>query len=226
MNIEEAEVEMYKRHKRYFEEVKAIGTGAWCSQNCLKGQIDVQRDIGLFKVRYSSKLEIPFYCDGCSYYFIGGCVYRCHYCTDMNLCKNCFNSGKIPSDHLDWHEFMEFRFVKVICNFQIEWFNLFRLKTNHFGKFKEVWVIVLVPLLLMSSFFCLLKYYTFFFYHLWNKQEQMNTWSQIKSESFFITMYLGYFCTRCLLICVISTQSCKLSILLPRHTKYVQQNVL
>ena len=115
MDIEEAEVEMYKRHKRYFEGAKAIGRSAWCFHNGSKGQVDVQRDIGLFKVRYSSKLKIPYYCQGCSESFIGS-VYRCIHCTDMNLCNDCYNSGRTPSEHLDLHEFMKLRFVNVTSN--------------------------------------------------------------------------------------------------------------
>ena len=75
---------MCKRHKGYFEETEVIGTYAWCKKHCLKGEIDVQRDIGLFKARFSSSLKIVFKCDGCSD-TIKDRWYRCLHCIDFNL---------------------------------------------------------------------------------------------------------------------------------------------
>ena len=119
VDIEEAEIEMCKRHKRYFEETKAIGAYAWNSKHVLKGEVDVQRDICLFKARYSSSIEIEFTCDGCSEKIQSG-WYRCLHCIDFDLCTNCFKSGKTTSEHLDSHEIIELRLVKAISNFQTE----------------------------------------------------------------------------------------------------------
>ena len=116
VDLEEAEIEMCARHKRYFEETKATGTSAWCLKHHLKGQVDVKQDICLFKARYSSRLKLKFTCDGCSKK-IGGSWYRCLNCIDVNLCTNCYNSGKKPSDHLNSHEIIELRLVKAALNF-------------------------------------------------------------------------------------------------------------
>ena len=111
MDIEEAEIEMCKRHKRYFEETKIL---VWRREEWLKREIDVQRDICLFKARYSCSLYI---CDGCSKN-IEGRWYRCLHCIDFDLCTSCYKSVKATSEHLDAHEIIELRLVKVIGNFQ------------------------------------------------------------------------------------------------------------
>ena len=114
MDIEEAEIEMCKRHKRYFEETKIL---AWRREDWLKGETDVQRDISLFNARYSSSLKIKYICDGCSKN-IEGRWYRCLHCIDFDLCTSCYESVKATSEHLDAHEIIELRLVKVIGNFQ------------------------------------------------------------------------------------------------------------
>ena len=129
MEKEEAEIEMFNRHKRYFQEAKAIGTWAWREKHYYKGQVDVQRDISLFKARYSSSLKTVFICDGCSM-DIGGRWYRCLHCIDMDLCTNCYDSGKKISEHLDSHEIIELRLVKAKSNFQGNESILFALQTN------------------------------------------------------------------------------------------------
>ena len=117
MDIEAAEIDMCKRHKRYFEETKMYGTSAWSQKHWLKGEIDVQQDICLFKARYSSSLKIKYECDGCSKN-IEGRWYRCLHCIDFDLCTNCYQSVKAASEHLDAHEIIELRLVKAIANFQ------------------------------------------------------------------------------------------------------------
>ena len=121
MDMEEAEIEMCKRHKRYFEETKIIGTLAWRQKHLLKGETDVKRDICLFKARYSSSLKLVFKCDGCSKN-IEGRWYRCLQCIDFDLCTNCYKSVKTTSEHLDAHDIIELRLVKAIANFQREKF--------------------------------------------------------------------------------------------------------
>ena len=124
MNIEEAEIEMCKRHKRYFEETNVIGSYAWCKKHWLKGEIDVQRDISLFKARYSSTLKLEFICSGCSEK-IEDRWYRCLHCIDFDLCTSCCKSVKTTSEHLESHEIIELRLVRAISNFQLEEFVLF-----------------------------------------------------------------------------------------------------
>ena len=121
MDMEEAEIEMCKRHKRYFEETKIIGTLAWRQKHLLKGETDVKRDICLFKARYSSSLKLVFICDGCSKN-IEGRWYRCLHCIDFDLCTNCYKSVKTTSEHLDAHDIIELRLVKAIATFQREKF--------------------------------------------------------------------------------------------------------
>ena len=124
MDIEEAEIEMCKRHKRYFEETQVIGTSSWRYKHWFIGEIDVQRDICLFKARYSSSLKLKFICNGC-FENIERRWYRCLRCIDFDLCNNCYKSGKTTIEHLDSHEFIDLRLVKVISNIQKEEFVLF-----------------------------------------------------------------------------------------------------
>ena len=163
MDIEEAEVEMCKRHKRYFEETKLIGTSAWRKKHWRKGEIDVQRDICLFKARYSSSLKIEFICDGCSE-TIEGRWYRCLHCIDFDLCTNCYKNGKTTSEHLDSHNIIELRLVKTISNFQREEIVLFDLQAN-FGYVKQDLLTILVSFFYFCfrhfSYFCLSIYQTF-----------------------------------------------------------------
>ena len=116
---EKAEIEMCRRHKRYFKEAKAIGTKVWCKQNQFKEQVDIKRDISLFLARYSSKLGVSFMCDGCLEE-IRECWYKCLHCIDIDLCANCYKTGRKPIDHLDLHEVIELRLVKAILHFQTE----------------------------------------------------------------------------------------------------------
>ena len=116
MSLEEAEIEMCKRHKRYFEETKTTGTYAWRNKHSLKGEVDVQRDICLFQARYSSRIKLDFMCDGCSEK-IESCWYRCLHCIDFDLCTICHKKRKTTNEHLDSHEIIELRLVKTILNF-------------------------------------------------------------------------------------------------------------
>ena len=102
MDEEEAEIEMCRRHKRYFKEAKVIGTHVWRKKNQFIEQVDIKRDISLFVARYSSKLGILFMCDGCLEE-IRGSWYKCLHCIDMNLCANCCKTGRKPSGHFDLH---------------------------------------------------------------------------------------------------------------------------
>lgn len=113
MDIEEAEIEMCRRHKRYFEDTKGFGTFPLKRKHWFKEQVDVQRDISLFQARYSHSLKLKFYCNGC-YNDIEQHWYRCMHCTDLNLCTSCFKSGKTTSQHLDSHEIIELRLVERI----------------------------------------------------------------------------------------------------------------
>lgn len=121
MEDEEAEFEMYKRHMRYFEETKAIGTNSWRIQNQFKARADVKRDMNLFFERYSRKFKLSVTCSWCSEK-IRGLWHRCFKCIDVALCDNCYNSGRKPNEHLDSHETIEFRLVKVASNFYTEQF--------------------------------------------------------------------------------------------------------
>ena len=120
---------MCKRHKRYFEETEVIGTYPWSKKHWLNGEIDVQRDICLFKARYSYSLKLVFTCDGCSKK-INGQWYRCLHCIDFNLCINCYKSAKTTTEHLDSHQFTELRLVKEILSFQRKEFVLFDKQAN------------------------------------------------------------------------------------------------
>ena len=118
MDTDEAEIETCNRHKRYFEEAKAMGYSAWSEMHC-KGPVDVQWDICLFIARYSFNLGLSFICESCSE-MIRGTWYRCLHCIDMDLCANCYESGQKPSEHLESHDVIELRLVKVTLNSLIE----------------------------------------------------------------------------------------------------------
>ena len=115
--IEEAEIEMCKRHNRYFEDTKGIGAFPLNRKHWFKEQVDLQRDISLFRVRYSHSLELKFHCNVCCN-DIKSHWYRCIHCIDVNLCINCFKSGKTIWEHLDSHEVIELRLVKRISIFR------------------------------------------------------------------------------------------------------------
>ena len=109
MDKDDAEVELYKRHKHYFEVTKLIGIYGLFNQNFLNGlDPDVQRDIHLFVARYSHYFKVGTTCDGCLEN-ITGRRYKCLHCIDMDLCTNCYSNGRKPSEHLEWHQVIELR---------------------------------------------------------------------------------------------------------------------
>ena len=140
---------MYKRHKSYFEETKTIGVNAWLNRNLMKAQVDVQRDINLFMARYSNQIAFLVRCSECSK-AIRGPRYRCMCCIDLELCSNCYTSGKKPSEHLEPHEVIELRLVKVTTNFRKNSLVYLIYKPILPVKFKDTKVIVLVSFLLTS----------------------------------------------------------------------------
>ena len=105
---EEAEIQAFERHKKFFQEAKNQGIDAWCEKNREKAPIDIQRDINLFIARYSADLEVVITCDGCSEN-IKGRRYRCLNCVDMDLCSGCYGSAVKPNEHSDQHEVIDLR---------------------------------------------------------------------------------------------------------------------
>ena len=134
---EEAEIEMCRRHKRYFEDAKANGTNVWRRRNQFKEQVDIKRDIGLFLARYSSKLGVLSMYDGCLEE-IRECWYKCLHCIDMNLCANYYKTGRKPREHLDFHEIIELRFVKRILVFRQSSFLIWFMNQSLLLKVKKV----------------------------------------------------------------------------------------
>ena len=127
---------MCKRHKRYCEDTKGIGTFPLYRKHWFKEQVDVQRGISLFQARYSHSLELKFHCNGCSN-DMKGLWYRCIHCIDVNLCTNWFKSGKTTSEHLDPHEIIELRLVKRIS----------------FVRKKSLFCLIWKPILVTSKLF-------------------------------------------------------------------------
>ena len=106
---DDAEVEMYKRHKHYLKLTKITGIYALLNQDFLKWQdVDVQRDIHLFIARYSYPFKVGSKCDGCLEHIRGG-RYKCLHCMDIYLCTNCYSNGRKPNEHLESHEVIELR---------------------------------------------------------------------------------------------------------------------
>ena len=127
---------MCKRHKRYCEDTKGIGTFPLYRKHWFKEQVDVQRGISLFQARYSHSLELKFHCNGCSN-DMKGLWYRCIHCIDVNLYTNWFKSGKTTSEHLDSHEIIELRLVKRIS----------------FVRKKSLFCLIWKPILVTSKLF-------------------------------------------------------------------------
>lgn len=179
---------MYKRHKGYFQEAKAIGIDAWCDQNRLKAQVDVQRDISLFIARYSANLEVVITCDGCSEK-IRGRRYRCLHCIDMDLCINCYNSGRKPSEHLESHEVIDLRFVRSTSNFLAERTQLKLVMESvlvlQFKKLESLLQFVICFFFLISLLFQSLgSLYYFSLSSISEAREQVNSRLKTRNESF------------------------------------------
>ena len=107
---EEAELQTFERHKKFFQAAKSQGIDAWCEENREKAPVDIQRDINLFIARYSADLEVVITCDGCTEN-IKGRRYRCLNCVDMDLCSACYNSTVKPNEHNNQHEVIDLRYL-------------------------------------------------------------------------------------------------------------------
>ena len=104
---EEKEIVLYKRHKKYFEEVQKATARVW-SRTCQNKSLEFIRDMNLFMSRYSVNSEFVTKCDGCA-----ACLpwqkYRCLDCFDIDLCSRCYLSHKQPNGHLTTHKMIELR---------------------------------------------------------------------------------------------------------------------
>lgn len=105
---EEAELKMYERHKKFFNEAKNQSIDAWCNKNREGAPVDIQRDINLFIARYSADLDVVITCDGCQEQ-IQGRRHRCLNCIDMDLCSKCYNSSAKPDNHTEQHQVIDLR---------------------------------------------------------------------------------------------------------------------
>lgn len=106
---EEAELKMYERHKKFFNEAKNQSIDAWCNKNREGAPVDIQRDINLFIARYSADLDVVITCDGCQEQ-IQGRRHRCLNCIDMDLCSKCYNSSAKPDNHTEQHQVIDLRY--------------------------------------------------------------------------------------------------------------------
>ena len=104
---EEKEIVLYKRHKKYFEEVQKVTARVW-SRTCQNKSLEFIRDMNLFMSRYSVNSEFVTKCNGCA-----ACLpwqkYRCLDCFDIDLCSRCYLSHKQPNGHLTTHKMIELR---------------------------------------------------------------------------------------------------------------------
>ena len=104
---EEDEIALYKRHKKYFEDVERITAAIWC-RNREYESLDVIRDMNFFMSRYSTSGKFVSTCDGCASR-LPWQKYRCLDCFDLDLCGGCYWSGKGPIGHLNTHKTIELR---------------------------------------------------------------------------------------------------------------------
>ena len=104
---EEKEIALYKRHKKYFEEVQKLTSNIWCRTR-QNNSLNFIRDMKLFMSRYSANNEFVSTCDGCAA-LLPWRKYRCLICFDSDLCESCYINGKQPNGHLSTHTMIELR---------------------------------------------------------------------------------------------------------------------
>ena len=106
-NRVEDEIELCKRHKKYFEDVKKITSVIWCRRREYES-LDVIRDMNFFMSRYTTSSQFVSTCNGCASPLPWE-KYRCLDCLDLELCEGCYLSGKRPNGHLITHKTIELR---------------------------------------------------------------------------------------------------------------------
>ena len=104
---EEKEIALYKRHKKYFEEVQKLTSSIWCRTR-QNNSLNFIRDMKLFMSRYSANNEFVSTCDGCAAR-LSVRKYRCLICFDSDLCESCYMTDKQPNGHLSTHRMIELR---------------------------------------------------------------------------------------------------------------------
>ena len=104
---EEKEIELCKRHKKYFREVQQVTANSWCLIN-QKKSLKFIRDMKLFMSRYSVNSVFVSECDGCAAY-LPWTKHRCLDCFDLELCRSCYLSRKQPNGHLSTHKMIRLR---------------------------------------------------------------------------------------------------------------------
>lgn len=104
---EEKEIKLYKRHKKYYEDVVDITSAVW-RRNRNYESLQVIRDINLFMSRYPVTGKFVSECDGCKEY-LHWKRYKCLNCLNLVLCTRCCVSGKQPNCHLITHRMIQFR---------------------------------------------------------------------------------------------------------------------
>ena len=104
---EEKEIELCKRHKKYWREVQKVTANSWCLVNQNKSLKFIQ-DMKLFISRYSVNSEFYSECDGCAAH-LPWTKYRCLDCFDLELCRSCYLRRKQPNGHLSTHKMILLR---------------------------------------------------------------------------------------------------------------------
>ena len=104
---EEKEIVLYKRHKKYFEEVQIATARVW-RQTCQSKSQKFNRDMNLFMSRCSVNSEFVTNFNGCAA-FLPCQKYRCLDCFDTDLCAGCYLSRKQRNSHLITHRMIDLR---------------------------------------------------------------------------------------------------------------------
>ena len=105
---ESAEIEFLRRHKSYLSEIDVTSsTDAWL-QSWEFEDVENERDVMLFVARNTEQLGCSPTCDGCET-IIFGINYKCLECKDIDLCRRCYQRGKVPVGHASFHKMVEMR---------------------------------------------------------------------------------------------------------------------
>eukprot|EP00112_Aurelia_sp_Birch-Aquarium-sp1_P018428 Seg4399.2 transcript_id=Seg4399.2/GoldUCD/mRNA.D3Y31 product="Tetratricopeptide repeat protein 28" protein_id=Seg4399.2/GoldUCD/D3Y31 len=113
------DLEMYKRHLRYYGELCLIEFMPWFHLRFTPASKDVKRDIHLFSVRFAELLKTDATCDCCRESLLGKDFYRCVSCLSVEMCESCFSAGWITKEHTKEHRIIPIRFTCVICKARI-----------------------------------------------------------------------------------------------------------
>ena len=79
-------------YQRNLTWLRKFRTGAWCLSDALAESGASEREMRMFRSRFSHVLGLNFSCNGCFTGLQFGQWYRCLQCTDRDFCTTCVTS--------------------------------------------------------------------------------------------------------------------------------------